>query len=68
MEIILGFKHGSGSEKIDRKSMKVHIPDHITEDQDSFTPVRCFGKSPMIGYVDQGVFYLVWLDRKHICY
>jgi hypothetical protein len=61
-------RHGSGSEKIPRYRLKVSIPPHITEDQEFFTAFRFWGMSPMIGYVDQGVFYVVWLDRKHECY
>jgi hypothetical protein len=61
-------KHGSGSEKIPRKQIKYAIPAHITEDVDDFTVVRFWGKCPMIGYVDQGVFYIVWLDRQHTGY
>jgi hypothetical protein len=68
IEIQQADKHGSGSEKIPRKQMKVAIPDHINEDQEFFTAVRFFGKKPMIGYVDRGVYYILWLDRNHICY
>jgi hypothetical protein len=68
LEILQGNKHGSGSEKIPRKQMKVSVPAHISEDQEFFTVVRFFGKCPMIGYVDRGVYFIVWLDRNHICY
>jgi len=61
-------KHGSGSEKLPRSRLKVAIPNHINADQEFFTVVRFFGKSPMIGYVDRGVYYIVWLDRNHSCY
>lgn len=67
LDVMQAGRHGSGSEKIPQFRIKVGIPPHITEDQD-FTAVRFFGKCPMIGYVDQGVFYIVWLDRNHVCY
>ena len=68
LQILQDGKHGSGSEKIPRKQMKVGIPVHIGEDQEFFTVVRFFGKCPMIGYVDRGVYFIVWLDRHHTCY
>ncbi len=68
LQILQADKHGSGSEKIPRRQMKVAIPTHIKEDQEFFTVVRFFGKCPMIGYVDRGVYFILWLDRNHVCY
>jgi hypothetical protein len=68
LEIMQADKHGSGTEKIPRKQMKVAIPTHISEDREFFTVVRFYGKCPMIGYVDRGVYYIIWLDRNHTCY
>jgi hypothetical protein len=68
LDILQSDKHGSGSEKIPRRQMKVTVPAHISEDQEFFTVVRFFGKCPMIGYVHQGVYFIVWLDRSHECY
>jgi len=68
LQILQADKHGSGSEKIPRKQMKVAIPTHINEDQEFFTVVRFFGKCPMIGYVDRGVYFILWLDKDHTCY
>lgn len=68
LDILDAGKHGSGTEKIPRCQMKCAIPSHVTPDQDFFTVVRFYGKSPMIGYVDKGVYYIVWLDRNHTCY
>jgi len=68
LQILQEGKHGSGSEKIPRRQMKVAVPQHISEDQEFFTVVRFFGKCPMIGYVDRGVYFIVWLDRRHECY
>jgi len=48
--------------------MKVAVPLHVSEDQSFFTAVRFHGKSPMIGYVDRGIYYILWLDRNHECY
>jgi hypothetical protein len=48
--------------------MKVGIPTHVPEDREFFTAVRFWGKFPMIGYVHEGVFFMLWLDRRHECY
>lgn len=68
IEIQQSDKHGSGTEKLPRYRLKVAIPGHIKEDQEFFTVVRFFGRCPMIGYVQQGVYYILWLDRNHDCY
>ena len=68
LQILQSDKHGSGSEKILRKQMRVAIPQHVNEDQEFFTVVRFHDKSPMIGYVNQGIYYILWLDRNHDCY
>jgi hypothetical protein len=68
LQILQEDRHASGSEKVPRFRLKVAIPSHVTEDQEFFTAVRFFGKCPMIGYVQQGVYYIVWLDRDHSCY
>src|SRR5262249_31021055 len=68
IEVIQADRHKSGSEKIPRHAIKVGIPAHITEDQEFFTAVRFWNKAPMIGYVDDGVFYIVWLDRNFTVY
>lgn len=68
IEIIQSDKHGSGSEKIPRKQMKLGIPPTVSEDQAFFTVVRFFGKCPMIGYVNNGIYYILWLDRNHDSY
>lgn len=61
-------KHGSGTEKIPRKQIKFGIPHHITEDVEDFIVVRFWKKCPMIGYIQKGVYYIVWLDREHVAY
>jgi hypothetical protein len=68
LDIMKTSRHGSGSEKLPRYRLKVTIPPHITEDREFFTVVRFWGMAPMIGYVDQGVYYIIWLDRNHVCY
>jgi hypothetical protein len=60
-------RHGLGCEKISRDAIKKPIPAHITADV-SMLAFRCFGKAPMIGYKDQGVFYVLWFDPRFELY
>lgn len=60
-------RHGQGCEIIGRNSMKVGIPDVITEDT-NILAFRFFGKAPMVGFRQDDVFYLVWLDRDFTVY
>jgi len=54
-------RHASGCEKISRDSIKVPIPKHIPEDA-NFIAFRFYGMAPMIGYRDETIFYIIWLD------
>lgn len=55
-------RHGLGSEKISRDSIKAPIPAHVTEDVE-FIAFRFCGKAPMVGYKLNSTFYILWLDR-----
>ncbi|AFY70516.1 hypothetical protein Pse7367_2253 [Thalassoporum mexicanum PCC 7367] len=61
-------RHGAGYEKISRDSIKVAIPQEITEDVKHFIAFRCFGKAPMIGYRQEQTFHAIWLDPKFAVY
>jgi hypothetical protein len=54
-------RHGSGYEKIARRSFNVSIPKHIAEDRDLIA-FRFFAMAPMVGYRDKAVFHVIWLD------
>ena len=60
-------RHGLGCETIVRGCIKKPIPTHITDDV-TILAFRCFGKAPMLGYKDQGVFYVLWFDPKFELY
>jgi hypothetical protein len=60
-QIYSSSRHASGCEKIARESIKVPIPKHIPEDV-NFLAFRFYGKAPMIGYRDETIFYVLWLD------
>lgn len=60
-------RHGLGSEKIGRASIKAPIPAGITDDVD-FIAIRFNGKAPMVGFRSNQVLHLVWLDRAFTLY
>jgi hypothetical protein len=60
-------RHGLGTEKIGRSSIRAPIPGDITEDVD-FLAVRFHGKAPMVGFRSNQVFHVVWLDRAFTLY
>ena len=60
-QITLADRHGNGSEKIRRSSLKPAIPGHVTDDVD-FIALRFCGKKPMVGYRRERVFYVIWFD------
>jgi len=60
-------RHGLGYEIIARKSFRVSIPKHITEDV-NLIAFRFSGLKPMVGYRDEGIFRIIWLDRSFKVY
>jgi hypothetical protein len=66
-QLRLAPRHGVGYERIDRNSFRVAIPQHITEDVD-FIAFRFCGLAPMVGYRDEAIFRIVWLDRDFQVY
>lgn len=66
-EIICSHRHGLGYEKISRDSIRSGIPNHITEEV-NFIAFRFCGKAPMVGYRDENVFHVIWLDRAFTLY
>lgn len=61
-------RHGLGSEKISRNSIKgVRIPDEVTEDT-TLLAIRFCAMAPMIGYRSGQAFHVLWLDRSFTVY
>lgn len=58
---------GVGTETIDHASLRVPIPPHITPDQ-KFLSLHLRGPFRVIGYRDNQVFHIVWIDPKHKVY
>lgn len=60
-------KHGLGFEKINRKSLNVKVPEVVPEDA-NILAFRFRGKAPMVGYKENNLFYILWLDRDFTVY
>lgn len=67
MQIRNAPRHGLGSEKIGRASIRAPIPRGITDDVD-FLSIRFNGMAPMVGFRSNQVFHVVWLDRAFTLY
>ncbi|PRY46966.1 hypothetical protein CLV58_10130 [Spirosoma oryzae] len=67
-EIKLAPRHGMGSEKIQRNSIKASIPKFITDDVDYFLALRFQGKKPFVGHRSGSVFHIIWIDNKFTLY
>lgn len=60
-------RHGLGTEKIARNSIRVPIPQGISEDV-TFLAIRYNGKRPMLGYRDGRTFHVLFLDHSFSVY
>jgi hypothetical protein len=67
MDIKFAPRHGLGTEKIARSSIKAPIPDRVTDDAE-FLALRYNGKHPMIGFRDGRIFYVIILDHNFSAY
>ena len=67
-EIKRADRHGLGTEKIAKDSIKAPTPRFITEDMDSYLVFRYHGMRPMVGYRQRDVFYVLWFDSDFTLY
>lgn len=61
-------RHGLGTEKIAKSSIKAVIPRFITEDVTDFLVFRYKGMNPMVGYRQRNVFFVLWFDHDFTLY
>lgn len=61
-EIKNAHRHGLGTEKIDRGSIRCPIPLKVSEDV-TLLAIRYNGMHPMVGYRDGRIFYILFLDQ-----
>lgn len=62
LDIRQAHRHGLGSEKISRHSIRPALPSTITEDAELIA-IRYNGLHPMIGYRDGRIFHILFVDR-----
>ncbi len=67
-EIKRADRHGLGTEKIAKSSIKAPTPQFITDDMDSYLVFRYHGMRPMVGYRQRDVFYILWFDSDFTLY
>lgn len=66
-EIISSPRHGVGYEKIARNAICQPIPPHIKTDI-NLIAFRFCAKAPMVGYREENIFHIIWLDRTFTLY
>lgn len=60
-------KHGFGLEHISRDSINPGLPSDISKNT-TFLALRFSGNAPMIGYREENVFHVLFLDPKFSAY
>lgn len=66
-QIRMADRHGLGSEKINRDSIKAGFPPHITPDI-TFYALRFSGLKPIVGYKSDFIFHILYIDRSFTLY
>ena len=66
-EIMNAHRHGVGCEIIPQEQIHGSIPRHVTPEV-RMLAFRFCGKAPMVGYREDRVFYVIWLDRNFTLY
>jgi hypothetical protein len=66
-ELRVAPRHGLGSEKIARTSIRVTLPSMVTEDVDILA-FRCIGTAPMVGFRSGRTFNILWIDKNYEVY
>jgi len=67
-QINISPRHGLGCEKIARTSLRVAIPTSITDEVNFLAFRFSHDNKAMIGYRDEEMLYIVWLDRNFTVY
>lgn len=66
-EIISSPRHGVGYERIARNAIKASIPAHLQADI-NLIAFRFCAKAPMVGYREENIFHVLWIDRAFTLY
>lgn len=66
-DIFEAYRHGAGQEKIAKNSIRVPIPACVKEDT-NLIAIRYNGKAPIIGFRENEVFHVLWVDFDYSVY
>jgi hypothetical protein len=66
-DIFQANRHGMGKEIIDHKSIKAPVPSCVKEDT-NILAIRYNGKAPMIGFRENEIFHILWIDHNFKLY
>lgn len=61
-------RHGLGTEKIAKNSIKAPMPRFITDEVADFLVFRYNGTCPMVGYRHKDIFFVLWFDHNFTLY
>jgi hypothetical protein len=62
-------RHGIGREKIARNSIRGKFPDHIKHEENiNICAFRFSGMKAMVGYRQENIFHIIWIDRDFTLY
>lgn len=53
--------------RVSEKRLNVAVPSVVPEDA-SILSFRFFGLAPMVGYRENDIFHILWLDREYKVY
>ena len=67
-DIKLAPRHGMGSEKIERSSIRGSIPAFITDDVSFFLAFRFKGLAPFVGHRNGSILHILYIDSKFTLY
>lgn len=56
-------RHGLGSEKIVKDSIKANIPPFLSEDV-TLLAFRYIGKLPFVGYRNEAILHILWIEKQ----
>lgn len=67
-QITTSHRHGLGTEKISRGSLKVPCPPFITDDVKHLLAIRFQGKKPFLLHRDRFIAHIIFIDNKFSVY
>jgi hypothetical protein len=66
--LVQAHRHGTGTEKIPRNSLKVNPPPFITEDVDHLLALRFDGMKPILVHRNRFIMHVIFIDTDYSVY